>query len=59
MANLLILSQTSPNALHPPLQLRLAAPEEPGYVLDAVPIRNMKEIWGILEVIALCFNIIK
>lgn len=42
--------QRSPNALHPPLQLRLTAPEEPGFTLERVPVHSMKEIWGILEV---------
>ncbi|KAL6308090.1 hypothetical protein BKA93DRAFT_871257 [Sparassis latifolia] len=42
---------TSPTSAHPPLQLRLAAPEEPGFFLEAVPVRTLKEVWGILEII--------
>lgn len=42
--------QTSPTSAHPPLQLRLVAPEEPGFILQKLPVHNMKEVWGILEV---------
>ncbi|KAH9938933.1 hypothetical protein B0H21DRAFT_757581 [Amylocystis lapponica] len=42
---------TSPTSAHPPLQLRLTAPEEPGFVLETVPVRNMKEVWAVLEVV--------
>ncbi|KAJ3519988.1 hypothetical protein NM688_g9223 [Phlebia brevispora] len=42
---------TSPSGVHPPLQLRLAAPEEPGFFLEKIPVRNLKEVWGILEVV--------
>jgi hypothetical protein len=42
--------QKSPNAIHPPLQLRLMATEEPGFLLERVPVHSMKEVWGILEV---------
>ncbi|KAG5649445.1 hypothetical protein H0H81_003852 [Sphagnurus paluster] len=41
----------SPTSSHPPLQLRLTAPEEPGFRLEKVPVHNMKEVWGILEVV--------
>ncbi|TRM69767.1 hypothetical protein BD626DRAFT_475209 [Schizophyllum amplum] len=41
----------SPTSAHPPLQLRLTSPEEPGYFLQKVPVRTMKEIWGILEIV--------
>ncbi|KAF9472140.1 hypothetical protein BDN70DRAFT_503976 [Pholiota conissans] len=41
----------SPNFLHPPLQLRLTAPEEPGFTLERIPVHSIKEIWGILEVV--------
>ncbi|KAG6888002.1 hypothetical protein C0992_009955 [Termitomyces sp. T32_za158] len=44
-------SQISPSSLHPPLHLRLAAPEETGFRLEKVPVHNMKEVWGILEVV--------
>lgn len=42
---------TSPTASHPDLQLRLTAPEEPGFFLERVQVRNMKEVWGILEIV--------
>ncbi|KAJ3850061.1 hypothetical protein EV368DRAFT_46079 [Lentinula lateritia] len=41
----------SPSSSHPPLQLRLTAPEEPGFVLHKVPVNSMKEVWGVLEVV--------
>ncbi|OCH92496.1 hypothetical protein OBBRIDRAFT_886227 [Obba rivulosa] len=41
----------SPTSAHPPLQLRLSTPEEPGFVLEKVPVRTIKEVWGILEVV--------
>ncbi|KAF8813664.1 hypothetical protein BYT27DRAFT_6350544 [Phlegmacium glaucopus] len=41
----------SPNSMHPPLQLRLTTPEEPGFLLERVPVHSMKEVWGILEVV--------
>ncbi|KAG6829369.1 hypothetical protein H0H87_011660 [Tephrocybe sp. NHM501043] len=41
----------SPSSVHPPLQLRLRAPEEPGFRLEKIPVHNMKEVWGILEVV--------
>ncbi|KAI0806901.1 hypothetical protein C8Q74DRAFT_1312897 [Fomes fomentarius] len=43
--------QTSPTSVHPPLQLRLNTPEEPGFVLETIPVRTLKEIWSILEII--------
>ncbi|KAG6820520.1 hypothetical protein H0H93_015993 [Arthromyces matolae] len=42
---------TSPSSIHPPLQLKLTAPDEGGFRLEKVPIHNMKEVWGILEVV--------
>ncbi|KAI8999049.1 hypothetical protein BD414DRAFT_512589 [Trametes punicea] len=42
---------TSPTSAHPPLQLRLTPPDEPGFVLEAVPVRTLKEVWGILEIV--------
>ncbi|TFK44542.1 hypothetical protein BDQ12DRAFT_673182 [Crucibulum laeve] len=42
---------TSPSSAHPPLELRLTAPEEPGFLLEKVPVHSMKEIWGILEIV--------
>ncbi|KAJ7668419.1 hypothetical protein DFH06DRAFT_1181631 [Mycena polygramma] len=41
----------SPTSIHPPLQLRLTLPEEPGFWLGKVPVHSMKEVWGILEVV--------
>ncbi|KAF8971056.1 hypothetical protein BDZ97DRAFT_1787474 [Flammula alnicola] len=41
----------SPGSLHPPLQLRLTAPEEPGFTLERIPVHSIKEVWGILEVV--------
>ncbi|KAI0781385.1 hypothetical protein BD413DRAFT_464197 [Trametes elegans] len=42
---------TSPTSAHPPLQLRLTTPNEPGFVLEAVPVRTLKEVWSILEIV--------
>ncbi|THH32518.1 hypothetical protein EUX98_g1705 [Antrodiella citrinella] len=42
---------TSPNSAHPPLQLRLASPDEPGLLLEQIPVQNIKQVWGILEVV--------
>ncbi|KAF8230172.1 hypothetical protein L208DRAFT_1283223 [Tricholoma matsutake] len=42
---------TSPTSAHPPLHLRLTAPDEPGFRLEKVPVHSMKEVWGILEVV--------
>lgn len=42
--------QESPSSAHPPLHLRLTSPEEPGFLLENVPVHSMKEVWGILEV---------
>ncbi|KAJ7124939.1 hypothetical protein C8R44DRAFT_668822 [Mycena epipterygia] len=41
----------SPTLIHPPLQLRLTLPEEPGFLLGKVPVHSMKEVWGVLEVV--------
>ncbi|KAF8626820.1 hypothetical protein AX15_004654 [Amanita polypyramis BW_CC] len=41
----------SPTNAHPPLGLRLISPNEPGFLLQKVPVHSMKEIWGILEAI--------
>ncbi|KAF8891714.1 hypothetical protein BD779DRAFT_1437561 [Infundibulicybe gibba] len=41
----------SPTNAHPPLELRLAPPDEPGFILEKVPVNSMKEIWGILEIV--------
>jgi len=42
---------TSPTSAHPQLQLRLTSPDEPGFILEKVPVRSLKEIWGILEIV--------
>ncbi|KAF7315270.1 hypothetical protein MIND_00041400 [Mycena indigotica] len=41
----------SPSNLHPPLQLRLTLPEEPGFLLEKVPVHSLKEVWAVLEVV--------
>ncbi|KAF9814586.1 hypothetical protein IEO21_05044 [Rhodonia placenta] len=42
---------TSPTGAHPQLHLRLTAPDEPGFILEKVPVHTLKEIWGILEIV--------
>ncbi|KAF5351782.1 hypothetical protein D9756_007426 [Leucocoprinus leucothites] len=42
---------SSPGGLHPPLQLRLTPPDEPGFILERVPVHNIQEVWGILEIV--------
>ncbi|THV06767.1 hypothetical protein K435DRAFT_743329 [Dendrothele bispora CBS 962.96] len=42
---------TSPTGAHPPLKLHLTSPEEPGFVLQKVPVHSMREVWGVLEVV--------
>jgi len=42
---------TSPTSLHPPLQLRLTVPDEPGFLLEKVPVQTIKQVWAILEVV--------
>ncbi|KAL4267004.1 Mediator complex subunit 1 [Pleurotus pulmonarius] len=41
----------SPTSAHPPLQLRLTAPDEPGFHLEKVHVCSMKQVWGILEIV--------
>ena len=36
-------------SLHPPLQLRLTAPDEPGFRVERVPVRTLNEVWAIME----------
>jgi hypothetical protein len=48
--HLISVTQVSPTAAHPPLHLRLTAPDEPGFRLEKVPVHSLKEVWGILEV---------
>lgn len=42
--------QTSTTSSYPELNLRLNAPQEPGFFLQRVQVQNMKELWSILEV---------
>ncbi|EJF62647.1 hypothetical protein DICSQDRAFT_104138 [Dichomitus squalens LYAD-421 SS1] len=42
---------TSPTSVHPPLQLRLNTPDEPGFILETIPVRTLKEVWSILEIV--------
>lgn len=42
---------TSPTAAHPPLQLRLENPEEPGFRLEKIHVHHIKTVWGILEIV--------
>ena len=46
----LTIAQTSPGSVHPPLHLRLNTPDEPGFILETIPVRTLKEVWNILEV---------
>lgn len=41
----------SPNDIHPPLHLRLLAPQEPGFLLQRVPVRSIKQVTRVLEVV--------
>ncbi|KAI0062844.1 hypothetical protein BV25DRAFT_1915595 [Artomyces pyxidatus] len=41
----------SPTGLHPPLQLHLTAPEEPGSILERVHVYTMTEVYAILEIV--------
>ncbi|KAF9445919.1 hypothetical protein P691DRAFT_777244 [Macrolepiota fuliginosa MF-IS2] len=42
---------TSLGGLHPPLQLRLTPSDEPGFILERIPVHNIQEVWGILEIV--------
>ncbi|QRW24141.1 amino acid permease [Rhizoctonia solani] len=44
-------TQTSPNRLYPPIHLTLRVPNEAGFVLGRVRVRNMAEVWTILEIV--------
>ena len=37
--------------MHPPLRLTLAAPDEPGFLLERVQVYNMQEVWAVLEIV--------
>ncbi|KAH8827928.1 hypothetical protein DL96DRAFT_1463476 [Flagelloscypha sp. PMI_526] len=41
----------SPSDAHPPLRIHLSPPNEPGFILERVPVQNMKQVWAILEVV--------
>ncbi|KII92157.1 hypothetical protein PLICRDRAFT_172290 [Plicaturopsis crispa FD-325 SS-3] len=41
----------SPTGIHPPLHLRLTPPDEPGFILEHVPVRSMQDVWGVLEIV--------
>ncbi|KAF7979876.1 hypothetical protein HWV62_40653 [Athelia sp. TMB] len=41
----------SPSSAHPPLRLRLTPPDEAGFLLEKVRVKNMHEVWGIFEVV--------
>ncbi|KAG8763577.1 hypothetical protein FRC11_001470 [Ceratobasidium sp. 423] len=44
-------TQTSPNQLYPPIHLTLRIPDEAGFVLGRVRVRNMAEVWTTLEIV--------
>ncbi|KAI0637430.1 hypothetical protein C8Q77DRAFT_1155267 [Trametes polyzona] len=46
-----ITTYISPTSAHPPLHLRLTVPDEPGFILESVPVRSLKEVWSILEIV--------
>ncbi|KAG8213996.1 hypothetical protein J3R82DRAFT_10746 [Butyriboletus roseoflavus] len=41
----------SPSQAHPPLGLRLAAPQEPGFLLQEVPVKTASEVSHILDIV--------
>ncbi|OAX32880.1 hypothetical protein K503DRAFT_776201 [Rhizopogon vinicolor AM-OR11-026] len=41
----------SPSGIHPPLHLRLLAPQEPGFLLQRVPVRSVNQALRVLEVV--------
>ncbi|GJE95512.1 hypothetical protein PsYK624_116970 [Phanerochaete sordida] len=42
---------TSPTSAHPPLQLRLEVPVEPGFRLEKIHVHHIKTVWGVLEIV--------
>ncbi|KIJ49685.1 hypothetical protein M422DRAFT_28049 [Sphaerobolus stellatus SS14] len=42
---------SSPTNAHPPLQLRLTAPAEPGFILRKIRVQSLREIWAIFEIV--------
>ncbi|CUA70431.1 Receptor-type tyrosine-protein phosphatase eta [Rhizoctonia solani] len=51
LAEHLYATQTSPNQLFPPVHLTLRVPNEAGFVLGRVRVRNMAEVWTTLEIV--------
>ncbi|CAE6421154.1 unnamed protein product [Rhizoctonia solani] len=51
LAEHLYTTQTSPNQLFPPIHLTLRVPDEAGFVLGRVRVRNMAELWTVLEIV--------
>ena len=45
-----IYCQVSPSSAHPRLNLRLTSPAEPGFFLQRVQVKSIKETWRVLEV---------
>ncbi|KAH7888628.1 hypothetical protein F5I97DRAFT_1925147 [Phlebopus sp. FC_14] len=41
----------SPSSAHPPLNLRLTSPQEPGFVLQLVPVKTTRQLSCILEIV--------
>ncbi|KAH7913662.1 hypothetical protein BJ138DRAFT_1145454 [Hygrophoropsis aurantiaca] len=41
----------SPSDSHPPLRLRLTTPQEPGFVLQQIPVKNVNEVSKVLEIV--------
>ncbi|KIJ67853.1 hypothetical protein HYDPIDRAFT_37449 [Hydnomerulius pinastri MD-312] len=42
---------TSPSGAHPPLNLRLTAPQEPGFLLQRVPVKSASQVSRILNIV--------
>ncbi|KDN41365.1 hypothetical protein RSAG8_07480, partial [Rhizoctonia solani AG-8 WAC10335] len=51
LAEHLYTTQNSPNQLFPPIHLTLRVPNEAGFVLGRVRVRNMAEVWATLEIV--------
>ncbi|KZT41529.1 hypothetical protein SISSUDRAFT_1031224 [Sistotremastrum suecicum HHB10207 ss-3] len=41
----------SPSSAHPPIHVMVESPEEPGFILGAVPVRTLRQVWAVLEVV--------
>ncbi|KAF9227286.1 hypothetical protein BS17DRAFT_457490 [Gyrodon lividus] len=44
-------THNSPSGAHPPLNLRLTTPQEPGFVLQRVPVKNASQVSRVLEIV--------